>query len=323
MVQDMKFSRRSFGISLAALGGASLLPSMARAQSYPERDITYIVAAGVGGGSDILARTVAKVIHGKDLLPVNVLVENRPGGSGAIGYNYMNARSGDPYFLAGVGVSFFTTPLLSAMPYNYKSFTPLGALARSPYILVVGAQSPIQTLNDLKTATGVRVGSVGAVADEALLSHLLNKELGSNIVVVPYDGGGEVVAAILGGHLELMWGNPNEMLEQVRAGNMRPLAVSSPERMAELPDVPTFTEQGYAVEHSQLRAIVMPSDVPPEAVAFWEGVLKTVAESPEWKAEYLDRFSEIPLYLDSAGLAAEMEKTSTRYETLMKDLGLI
>lgn len=323
MVRDITMNRRMFGAGLAALGTVPLLAGRARAAAYPDKNITYIVAAGVGGGSDILARTVARVIGDKKLLPVTMLVENRPGGSGAIGYNYLNSHGGNPYFLGGVGVSFFTTPLLGKMRYNYTSFTPLGALARSPYILVVNANSDIKSLEDLKKLDGPRVGSVGAVADEALLSHLLNKEAGTKIRVVPYDGGGEVIAAVLGGHLELMWGNPNEMLEQVRAGTMRPLAVSAPDRIKELPDVPTFVEQGYDISHTQLRAIVMPSEVPADAVTYWEGILKTVAESDEWREAYLDRFNEIPLFLDSAGLAAEMEATSKRYETLMRELELI
>ncbi|WP_170295166.1 Bug family tripartite tricarboxylate transporter substrate binding protein [Paracoccus aestuariivivens] len=323
MVNEFKISRRSFGAGLAALGIAPLVPRLARAATYPDKNITYVVAAGVGGGSDILARTVARVIEDKKLLPVTMIVENRPGGSGAIGYNYLNSHEGDASYLGGVGVSFFTTPLLGKMRYNYKSFTPLGALARSPYILVVNSGSDIKSLDDLKSASSLRVGSVGAVADEALLSHLLNKEMGTQIRVVPYDGGGEVIGAVLGGHLDLMWGNPNEMLEQVRAGKMRPLAVSAPERIKELPEVPTFPELGYDINHTQLRAIVMPAGVPAEAVAYWEGVLKSVAESDEWREAYLDRFNEIPLYLDSASLAKEMEATSSRYEAMMKELGLL
>lgn len=323
MVLTTKINRRAFGAGAMVLSVLSLLPVSAYAEEYPDHNMTYIVAAGVGGGSDILARTLTRVIEQKDLLPVSMIVENRLGGSGAIGYNYINSREGDGHFLAGVGVSFFTTPLMGKMRYNYESFTPVAALARSPYILVVSADSDIETLEDLKTASGVRAGSVGAVADGALLSYMLNQALDTEIRVVPYDGGGEVIAAVLGGHLELMWGNPNEMLEQVRAGNMRPLAVSAPDRIAQLPDVPTFAEQGYDITHTQLRAIVMPGDVSDEAVSYWEDLLQTVAESDEWREAYLDRFNEIPLYLDGVDLAEEMTATSARYEAMMREVGVI
>jgi putative tricarboxylic transport membrane protein len=320
----LKMQRRQAMVSATALLAATLLTtSLATAQDYPAEDITYVVAAGVGGGSDILARTLAKVIDEKDLLPVQILVENRTGGSGAIGYTYLDGQSGNPYFLGGVGVSFFTTPLLGKMPISFRDFTPLAAIARSPYIFAVRADSPVQTLEDLKTTEGLTIGSVGAVADPSLLAHLTNKQLGTSIKVVPYDGEGEVLAAILGGHLDLLYGNPNEILEQVNAGTLRPIAVTSTERMTSLPDVPTFQELGYDISHTQLRGIIMPGEVPPEAVAYWEGILKEVAESPEWKAEYIDRFNEVPIFLNSEEFAAQMVETSGLYETMMRDLELI
>lgn len=318
-----RLNRRGFvagAVALAAVAGTS--PRVA-AEDYPSRDMTFIVAAGVGGGTDILARTLAKVLKDKDLLPVGMMVENRPGGSGAVGYTYMDARKGDPYILGGVGVSFFTTPLLSKMPFNYESFTPVAAIARSPYILAVRSDSEITSVADLKGAEGISIGTVGAVSDPALLASMINQQVGSEIKAIPYDGGGEVLAAVLGGHLDLLLGNPNEITEQVKAGAVRAIAVVSPERLTSLPDVPTFRELGYDITHTQLRGIIMPGDAPPEAVAFWEAALRTVAESPEWREQYIDRFNEVPLFLDSAEFAAEMAETSTLYATMMRDLKLI
>lgn len=319
-----KMNRRTFAVAgMSLLTLPHLAISTAQAADYPEKDIQYVVTAGVGGGSDILARTLAKVIQEKKLLPVNILVENRTGGSGAVGYTYINAQEGNPYVLGGVGVSFFTTPLLGKMPINYKNFTPLAAIARSPYILAVADASPIKTIEDLKAAKGLKIGTAGAVSDPAILAHMTNKQLGTDIKVVPYDGEGEVLAAILGGHLDLLYGNPNEILEQIKAGAIRPLAVTSPERMSSLPDVPTFKELGHDITHTQLRGIIMPAGVPAETVAYWEGVLKTVAESPEWRAQYVDRFNEVPLYLNSAEFGAQMVETSARYESVMRDLKLV
>lgn len=323
-MKRVSMNRRSVlaaGIALVAM--PYLATSTAHADDYPSKDIHYIVASGVGGGSDILARTLAKVLQEKKLLPVNVLVENRAGGSGAIGYNYIDGQRGKPYVLGGVGVSFFTTPLLGKMPINYTDFTPLAAIARSPYIFAVRADSPIKTVEDLKGAKGLTVGTVGAVSDPALLASMTNQFVGAQIKAVPYDGEGEVLAAVLGGHLDMLFSNPNEILEQIKAGTLRPIAVTSPERMTSLPDVPTFKELGYDITHTQLRGIIMPGEVPPEAIAYWEGVLKTVAESPEWKAAYIDRFNEVPLYMNSAEFGAQMVETSKRYETMMRELKLI
>ena len=309
----------------AALAAAALVSGLgsAVAENYPAKNFQYIVQTGVGGGSDVLARTLAKILHDEKLIPVNVLVENRPGGSGAIAYSYIAGQKANPYVLGGVGVSFFTTPLLGKMPVNYKDFTPLAAIARSPYILAVKADSPIKSVADIKQHSGLTTGTSGAVSDPALLATMTAQQLGIQIRVVPYDGEGEVLAALLGGHINLIYGNPNEILEQLRAGTLRPLAVSSPERLTSLPDVPTFKEQGYDIVHTQLRGIVMPKDVPPEAVAYWEGVLKKVAEGEAWNTQYIKRFNEEPIFLDSVEFGKQMEVTSARYEKMMRELKLI
>jgi putative tricarboxylic transport membrane protein len=93
--------------------------------------------------------------------------------------------------------------------------------------------------------------------------------------------------------------------------------------MTSLPDTPTFEELGYDIVHTQLRGIIMPPGVPDETVRYWEGILKTVAESPEWKAEYIDRFNEVPLFMDNVEFGKQMEKTSALYETMMRELKLI
>ncbi|GLK84083.1 Bug family tripartite tricarboxylate transporter substrate binding protein [Ancylobacter defluvii] len=317
-------TRRSVARTAVAILAVAAGLGLAGAQAaYPDKTFQYVVQSGVGGGSDILARTLAKILHDEKLVPVNMLVENRPGGSGAIAYNFIAGQKANPYVLGGVGVSFFTTPLLGKMTVSYKDFTPLAAIARSPYILAVRADSPIKSVEDIKKHPGLTTGTVGAVSDPALLATMTSQQLGTEIRVVPYDGEGEVLAAMLGGHIDLVYGNPNEILEQVKAGVLRPLAVSSPERMLSLPNVPTFKEQGYDIVHTQLRGIVMPKGVPPEAIAYWEGILKKVAEGDAWKTQYIQRFNEEPIFLDSVEFGKQMDVTSARYEKLMKELKLI
>ncbi|HEX5933176.1 MAG TPA: tripartite tricarboxylate transporter substrate binding protein, partial [Pseudorhizobium sp.] len=224
-----------FGIAAALLAIAAG-SGVARAE-YPEKDIQYIVQSGVGGGSDILARTLAKVLDEEDILPVKVLVENRPGGAGAVAYSFIANHKKDAYILGGVGVSFFTTPLLGNSPVTYKDFTPLAAIARSPYILAVRNDSPIKTVEDIKTVPGITAGTAAAVSDPTLLATMTSQLLGTEIRVVPFDGEGEVLSNVLGGHINLVFGNPNEILEQVKAGALRPIAVTAAERLTSLPDV--------------------------------------------------------------------------------------
>ena len=290
---------------------------------YPQRDVTMIVPFGAGGGSDVLSRTMVNVIRDLDLLPVNLLVENRPGSSGAVGYTYVAKQVGNPYVLATVSVSFFTTPLLGASQVSYRDFTPVAAIAMSPYIMAVRAASPYRTFEDMKRVRRLTTGTVGVVSDPVLLAHMLQNASGITIDTVPFDGEGEVMTATLGGHIDFMLGNPGEILPQIEAGTLRPLAVSTRERLPSLIETPTFRELGYAIEHVQLLGVVMPARMTNDALEFWETALQRVAASPEWKREYLDRFRDEPRFLNSEAFGEELERTNDLYTKIMTELGLI
>lgn len=315
-----KHGRAAISVAACAMAISGSSPAAA---AYPDRDITMIIPFGVGGGSDILARTIANVIEEMKLMPVKLLPENRPGSSGAVGYTALAKQKGSPYTVATVSVSFFTTPLQGGSPVTYRDFTPLAGIALSPYIVVVPASSEFKSIDDLKKVPRLTTGTTGVVSDAALLARMTSNALGMKIDPIPFDGEGEIMSALLGGHIALAYFNPSEVMEQIRAGTLRPLAVSSPQRIPALKDVPTFTELGYKIVHTQIRGLVMPKDVPPEAVTYWEGVLRKVAESEPWRKQYIDRFYEVPQYLDSKAFGQAIVETSNRYETLMKELGII
>ena len=209
----------SLGIALAAVtASCSRDASRESTASSPARDVTIIVPFGAGGGSDVLSRTIANVLRELKLVPVNLLVENRPGSSGAIGYTYVARQAANPYALATVSVSFFTTPLLGASEVTYKDFTPVAAIAMSPYIMAVRAASPLKSFEEVKKARRLTTGTVGVVSDPVLLARMLQNATGVTIDTVPFDGEGEVMTAVLGGHIDFMLGNPGEVLPQIEAG---------------------------------------------------------------------------------------------------------
>jgi putative tricarboxylic transport membrane protein len=232
-------------------------------------------------------------------------------------------QTGNPYTLATVSVSFFTTPLLGASEVTYRDFTPVAAISMSPYIMAVRAASPIHSIDDVRKVRRLTTGTVGAVSDPVLLARMLQNSTGVTIDTVPFDGEGEVMAAVLGGHIDFLLGNPGEIVPQIEAGTLRPVAVSTGTRLASLPDTPSFKELGIPIEHVQLRGVVMPKGMPAEAVAFWEDALRKVAESEAWKREYLDRFRDEPRFLAAQEFAAELERTNGLYAQTMKELGLI
>jgi putative tricarboxylic transport membrane protein len=225
--------------------------------------------------------------------------------------------------LGTLSVSFFTTPLLGGSPVSYRDFTPIAAIAMSPYVMAVRAASPLKTLADIKGRARLTTGTTGAGSDAVLLANMLQNESHVRVDSVPFDGEGEIMTATLGGHVDFLFGNPGEILPQIEAGTLRPLAVSTGQRLSSLPDVPTFKELGYNIEHVQLRGVVMPGDMPPQVVAKWEQVLRTVAESPEWKTQYLDRFKEEPYFVPGKEFAQVIERTNRLYETMLTELGFI
>jgi len=311
------FAAATLILSSFALGAG---PAMA---DYPEEDIEFVVPFSAGGGSDVLARTIQKTLDDMGALPVELVIENRPGGSGAVGYSYLAQQAGNPHYLGTVSVSFFTTPILGESPVNYKDFTPVAAIAMDPYIMVVRSGSEIESIDDLRGRDALVAGTPGVVSDATLIARMLDEHLDYKIDVVPYDGSGEVISALLGGHVDVQFVNPSEGLPQIEAGEMRPIAVSSSNRLESLPDVATFQELGFDIEHAQLRGVVMPADVSEEALSYWEDTLRTLANSEEWKENYLNRYNVEAHYLDSDAFGEAMVKTSNMYETMMRELDVI
>ena len=323
----MKISKKSrrTAIKLAlCMIFAAAVPTAANAKSdYPDQNFRMVIPFGAGGGSDILARTIGGVIKDMKLLPRDIVYENLPGSSGARGYKAAASRKGDPYTLATVSVSFFTTPILGGAPFSLKDFTPIGAISMAPYAMMVKTDSKLKSLADVAKAGRLTTGTVGVVSDARLLADMVSRELKIKVDAVRFDGEGEIVSNVLGGHVDFMFGNLSEVMPQIEAGTMRAIAVSTGERLSALPDVPTFKESGYNVEHVMLRGLVMPAGVSPEVVAFWEEVLRKVAQSDEWKKKYLDRFKEEPRYENAQNFAVLLQQTSDHYVGVMKNLGII
>src|SRR5690606_17095266 len=204
-----------------------------------------------------------------------------------------------------------------------EDFTPVSAIAMSPYVLAVRADHELKKLEDIKDHERLTTGTVGVVSDARLLSNMVTKEMNARIDVVPFDGEGEIITGVLGGHLDFMWSNLSEIMPQIEAGKMRPIAVSTAERLDALPDVPTFKEKGYDVEHVMLRGVVMPKDVPADVVKYWEGIFAKVAASDVWKERYLDRFTELPRYEGAEQFAKSLKKTRDSYADILRELGVL
>jgi len=269
------------------------------ASDYPSKPFEFLVPMSAGGGSDVFCRQLVKIIDDYDLCPTPINVVNKPGGSGSIGWTYVaKDHRGNPYELSTVSSSFYTGPLSGQSPVSYKDFTHIIALCEDPTLIVVPGNSPYQTMEQLLEAAKAKPdtitgGGSSGLSLDAVVFYALCDQAGVKMKYVPFSGGGEVMTAVLGGHVDFAFLGPSEAASQLEAGKLKAIAVSTADRGSGLiADVPTLKELGYDVVLSQLRGVVAPLDIPQEAVDYLYNMFKKAAETPEWKEFVANNFME-------------------------------
>ena len=305
-----------------------LLPVDSQAQKFLTKPIEFVCHAAVGGGSDIMARMMQSFIEREKLCSQPVTVVNRAGGGGAIAFAYVAGKKGDPHIWLTATTSFLTTPLLGKSKYTYRDFTPLTNLAYDDFFVTVKADSPYKTMKDLiedakKKPGQVRTGGTYAPGTDALIDHLLGKVAGVKFNYIPFKSGGEAMIALLGGNLDMFYPNPGEALAQLEAKKVRILAVASEKRLEAAPDIPTLRELGYDASFQQVRSIAAPNDLPKEAIQYFEGLFRKLADSKLWKEKYIKENMLTWDYKTSAETQKLWEQNNESCARIMKEMGVI
>jgi putative tricarboxylic transport membrane protein len=246
---------------LAATIAVAPVSSVLAAEWKPDKPIEFVVQAAAGGGTDIMARSIAKVFADEKIITVPINVVNKPGGSGAVACSYIDSRKkGDPHLIATMTGGYITTPVQGQSPVSYKNFTNFAILCVEDYVGVVRADSPYKSLKDVIAAAklkpnGIRVGGTGPGSSDAIIRNRIEKAAKVQLNFITFQSGGEVNAALLGGNVDFASPNPSEATQLVKAGRLRPLAMFSQERLAQWKDVPTAKEQGIDVTLDQFRGL--------------------------------------------------------------------
>lgn len=283
----------------------------------PTKEFQFIVPMSAGGGSDIFARTIAKIAENYCSSPIIVI--NKPGGSSAIGFSYVANQKGDPYTISLISSSFFTGPLGGKSPVSYKDFTPIAGMAYDPSCVVVKADSKYNSLSDLlKDAKDnpdkLSFAGVGGLTDDTILFAAMTDKAGVKLKYVPFQSGGESATAVLGGHVDAAFMNPAEANAQIQAGKLKPLAVALDKRLEGFPSVPTFKEDGVDISLAQFRGVVAPKDIPEEVVVYLSDLMKKVSEDPAWQEQYLKNNFIQGEYLDYKACAQKVEQVNEMYK---------
>jgi len=309
-----------------ALIAGVALASAAWAQAYPQQPITVIVPFSAGGDADIAARNLAPValrVLGQPIVPMN-----RAGASGAIGSQAVRAAKPDGYtlLLARVGSQVVLPALQQGLGYKWNDFTLIGLLELNPLVCAVRTESAYRSLADLVGALRSHPGKLNYSTSGAatilnfgpqLLFDVL--KLGKDAAVqITYKGGSEAALAVLSGEVDFSCGNLSSLIGNIKGGKLRALLTTTPERLKDIPDVPTAREAGYP----QLEAIVGwsalygPPGLPKDVVDRWVDVLKAAAKDPGWIAA-TERSGSAPRVLSPA----ETEKFAAEQFGVYERLG--
>ena len=259
--------------------------------AYPEKPVKVVVAYGAGGSNDILARITAKYLE--KMLGQPFVVENRAGSGGDVGFTAIAKAPADGYTIGIIVVTpVIVNPITrpKVVRYNLDSFAPIANVVSDPGIVCVAYDSIFKTLADLTAAAKAEPGKInisheGKGGGDHLGVIAYEKAAGISFSGVPFNGDAAAKAALMGGHIDAIAVNVSEVVDMINEKQLRALAVEGTERSKELPDVPTFLENGYNVVQSSSRGFAAPAGIPEEVRATLVNAFKKLAADPEYQAE--------------------------------------
>ena len=324
-------TRLSLAATVAMLVWAMLLGAApAQAAWEPTKPIEFVIPAGTGGGADQMARLIAGIAEKHKLSPRPIIAVNKSGGAGAEGFLHVKGKKGDAHTIVITLSNLFTTPLHTGVPFSWKDLTPVARLGLDQFILWVNAETPYKTAREYLAAVKekggtMKMGGTGSAQEDQIVTIQLEQALGAKFTYVPFKGGGEVCVNLVGKHVDSTVNNPIECASHWKAGRVRPLAVFDTARIpaAEWKDVPTVKEAlGADIAYVMLRGIFGPPDMPKDALEWYQGFLKKVYDTPEFK-DYLEHGALKPAFATGADYAKWLGEAEQQHRELMTRGGLL
>ena len=320
-------SRRALLAAAAACGlAATALPAIGQA-AWPDKPLRIMVGASPGGGTDILARMLAERLG--PTLKQTVVVENRPGASNTIAAELTARAAPDGHtLLLATNTGQAVAPHLLKLKFDpLKDLQPLGLVAVMPNVLVVSASSPYRSVAELVKAMTDKPGelkyaSSGIGSTQHIVGEAFNLVTRTKAIHVPYKGSSQAHLDIIGGSVDLMFDTTSSAMGQIRGGKFRPLAVTTPQRAAELPDVPTLAEAGIKGADIQTwYALYVTAGTPRPVVERLAAELRAALKHPDVVARIKGLGGDIqPLSIEAF---ADMNKAEfERYGKLIRDAGI-
>ena len=310
-----------------ALAAALLAALPAIAQPYPSRPIKIIVPTPAGGPVDVMARLLANALP--PVLGQNVIVENRAGAGNTLGSKVAAAADPDGYtLLVSAASGLIMSPMVyKSAGYDENSFAPIALVAESPQVLVAHPAAPFTSVAELVAYAKANPGKLnystgGAGTLPHLTAELFKQLSGADIVHVPYKGGGPALTDVVAGQIQITFDTVGTSVQFIRDGRLKPLAVSNPTRLAELPNVPTMPELGYpAINSGAWVAVLAPLGTPPAIIARLNQATNDALKSAAMK-EPLARLGAQSRGGSPDDLARHMKAEHDKWAPIVAKLGL-
>lgn len=318
----MKTTVRRIAMALAALG-AALVTSVALAQAYPAKTITLVVPFPPGGTTDVLARSIGQKLS--ESWGQSVIVDNRPGAGATIGAAQVAKAPADGYtLLMGAVHHTIATSIYSKLTYDFqKDLAPVTIVAMVPNILCVNPGVPAKSVKELvafgKANPGkLSYGSNGQGTAQHLIGEQFSALTGVDMLHIPYKGSGPLTSDLIAGQVSMSFDTITPVLPQIKAGKLRPLAVTTAARSPALPEVPTLAESGLAgFDQGTWFGVLAPAATPKEIVGKLNAEIVRILKLPDIQK----RFAEIgaqPVGNSPAEMAATIKKDTEKYAVLVK-----
>jgi len=296
---------------------------------YPSKTVEVVVPYAPGGGTDNLMRMITGIMDENKWSPVPINVNNRAGGGGTVGFSYLINKKGDSHVVAGATPMIVSGKIEGRLSGNHRdAMTILMIVAIDELMVSVRNESPFKTIEDFVNAARARpgqltLGGTATYSEDHIFTYLFEQAAKIKVKYVPFNSGGEVTAALMGGHIDAAVENPNEIVAQIEAGKAKNLAVAARKRMTDAQDVPTFAEKGYEFYWEQMRGVVGPANMTPEAVAWWQDALRKVTATKKWQELYIKRNLLTPTTWVGEEANKYLDGLIGKYESALGALGAI
>lgn len=316
------------------LAAAALTPAAAHSQSpgwAPEKNVEIVIGAGAGAAADATARSIQRIMQERKLIPVTSSVINKPGGSYALSWIYLNNHPRDGHYLSITTLALLTNAITGVNPLTYTDVTPIAQLFTDYVVIAVRADSPIKTGKDLveqlrPNPAGASIALAASLGNQNHIGIAQALKAGGvdvrKLKIVIFDSSANSIVSLLGGHVDVVAATAINVAPHLQTGKLRAIAISSPQRLAgAIAGIPTWKEQGFNAVFGNWRGVVGPRGLTPAQVTYWENVFASLVKTDEWRKDMQANFWT-DFYLGSRDTQKFLETENAALKALLGDLGL-